>query len=194
MREKPTGTGADFDGQHVGVAFNLNRCGPKKAVKSPQCFTVFGGQDGRLVAGYVDAILLEDVRFVVSDAGLRRIRKTKQRAVVAWVEGTARDPDKVKRRLGDMRSWVGFTFCPYTDDDFVVPQGKQERCAPGANRPGAPIVEAKWVYFDSLSKKAIALPRGGYSRNVAARARMNTEVDLSVLAGMIGGDVTSMTG
>jgi len=186
-----TGTGADFDGQLVASAFNLNRCGPKKHPPMAECFTIFG--KGRRVLAYVDSVLLEDATFVVSKAGVARIRKKKAREVIAWVEGTARDPEKVKKRLGDMREWVPVTFCPYTDDEFMMPEGPQERCGPGARRPGTPIAQAKWVYFDSASKKAIALPHG-YTKNPAAVNRLRGEGELSALAEMVGGDVTSMGG
>ena len=39
------------------------------------------------VIGHTDKIFLKNVRFFVSKKGVERIRKRKQKSVVAWVEG-----------------------------------------------------------------------------------------------------------
>ena len=159
-------TGAAYDGELVNVAFNLARCGPAKKVKKAECFTIlFGGScstKGKVEA-YVDRVLLEDVDLCVRPAGVRWIReqfkkgKGKQRQVIAWARGIVRDPDcpLVKKRLGRFADWDTLTFCPYTDDEFMIPKGGQARCGPTLkrrDRPGTELLAAKWVYFDSSGR------------------------------------------
>lgn len=168
--------GKDFAGELVGTAFNLNRCGPWKKTKSPECWTVFEkpsrarlGTAGK-VRGYVPSILLEDVQFYVSQPGVKRIRRQGRRQVIAWVQGIARDPGSAaaRRRLGDLQQWRGFTFNPFRDETFVLRDGRK------------PIEHADWVYFDAKGN-AVALTRkkGSYKANGAFPMR---EVSLDWVA------------
>lgn len=177
------GTGTDFQGELVNVAFNLARCGPNRKTKKPECFTIFeGGSCGTKgkVAGYVDRVLLENVDFCVRHKGVEWIRKQwrerrkKERQVIAWARGTVRDPDAppVRRRLGNLADWAALTFCPYVDDEFMVPTGEQARCGPTLrrrDRPGRELLSAKWVYFDSSG----AYGAGIVKEEQASRYRVN---------------------
>ena len=89
----------------VRVYYNLNR----------NCLSVID-KTTRLVIKYVAAISLTNVKFIVSQKGIERIRRNKRRAVIAFVEG-------------DVVAWHGMCFDdkplslvkfnPYQYDAFV---------------------------------------------------------------------------
>jgi len=140
----------------VHLAFNLNQCKTGKPRKTDYCYTIAEargkGTFGR-VRAYVDTALIEEPEFITSKAILRGARKRGQRQVFAWVRGVMRDPEKrsVKRQLGDLSDWLPLTVCPFTDETFMIPVGPQKPCKPGMDpqdRPGIPVVGARWAYFD----------------------------------------------
>jgi hypothetical protein len=85
----------------------------------------------RLVIEHSDAVQLENVKFVVSTKGVEKIRATKRKRVVAFVEG-----DYVSSEHGGSnnvrRSRVYFN--PYKVDQFMIGE--------------LPIYEADHVYIE----------------------------------------------
>lgn len=168
------GTGAEFDGQRVVVAYNLHNCRVGRAPRPDErCFTVRGSVSGRVLA-HVDEILLEDVEFIVRESGLRRVRERGVREVFAFARGTARDPARAARggRLGSFASWEGIAFNPFQDDSFVL---RRDR--------GHPVWSARWVYFRDrrgIARDAMDNPRGEPIMDAA---------DLDALVAEIGGEI-----
>jgi|SRR5215475_8121477 len=85
----------------VRVHWNLHRGGYSVTV---------GGK----VVAKPDAVCLRDVRFVVSDAGLARMRRLGRRKVVAWADGVVCGCHDA---TGD---GVHVTFNPWKGDRFTV--------------------------------------------------------------------------
>ena len=92
-------------GQRVRVYFNLHR----------QCLSVMDKKTRRVIA-HVDSIHLDDVRFIVSAAGLARVRREQRKSVIAFVEGNVTE----LRGEGDRSEWVRAYFNPYKVDQFMV--------------------------------------------------------------------------
>lgn len=115
-------TPASLIGTRVSVHYNLHRC---RAGGDPapgeRCFVVrAGGPSGR-VAGYTGAFELADAKLVVQPGGLRRVRQTGQRAVMAYYVGrlVALDaPD-------DASAWTPLAFNPFRDESFVDRRDRQ---------------------------------------------------------------------
>jgi len=105
----------------VRVHWNLHRGGYSVTVK------------GRVVDTPA-AVCLRNVRFVVSDAGLARIRKLGRRKVVAWAEGELCSPVEAPAGAPTV------TFNPWKGDRFVI------------RETGAPIDQASCVRFSSGTK------------------------------------------
>ena len=72
----------------------------------------------RLVVAHVDSIHLENVKFIVSTAGLVRLRREKRKNVCAFVEG-----DYIlghgERVIGNP-VWMRAYFNPYKVDHFII--------------------------------------------------------------------------
>lgn len=83
---------------------------------------------GRVV-GHVPSLVLQDVRFVISLSGVRRIRLRQAREVVAFARG-------IPAESGDPAGALRVRFDPYRSDDFTLPDG-------------APISAAALVLFAS---------------------------------------------
>ncbi|WP_175543978.1 MULTISPECIES: hypothetical protein [Methylobacterium] len=97
---------------------------------------------GRVV-GYVSALALRDVRFVVSAAGVARIRRRGQREVVAYARGALTE----SRPVTDSAQRVHFN--PYVAAAFLLPDG-------------TPIAAAAFVAFLSDgSCRAVPIPSEG---------------------------------
>jgi hypothetical protein len=77
-------------------------------------FSVMDPRTGRVVAG-VDDITLADVAFRVQPAGLRRIRRERQRAVCAYAIGTV----VAVGTQPDVTGCDRVSFNPYKGDTFM---------------------------------------------------------------------------
>lgn len=71
---------------------------------------------GRVV-GHASTLCLQDVRFVVSAAGVARIRRRSQREVVAHARGVLAESVAVPDGALRVR------FCPYRAPAFTLPDG-----------------------------------------------------------------------
>lgn len=94
-------------GQRVRVYYNIRR--GRLSVMDKKT---------RLVVSREDSVELANVRFIVSRKGLERIRATKRKAVIAFVEG-----DLVSTGYGakgKRKGWSRAYFNPYIVDQFVV--------------------------------------------------------------------------
>lgn len=80
---------------------------------SRACFSV--RQSGR-VMGHASSLTLRDVTFVVSLAGVRRIRLRQAREVVAFARGFPAES-------GGLAGGLRVRFCPYRSTDFTLPDG-----------------------------------------------------------------------
>ncbi|MCJ2040853.1 hypothetical protein MKK55_18140 [Methylobacterium sp. J-059] len=74
------------------------------------------------VVGHVPSLVLRDVRFVVSLAGVRRIRLRQAREVIAYARGV---PAESGLPIGALQ----VRFCPYRSTDFTLPDGAPIRAA-----------------------------------------------------------------
>ncbi len=93
-------------GQRVRVYYNLRK----------HCLSVMDKKTG-LVIAHVDSIQLDNVKFIVSAAGLARLRKRKRKSVIAFVEG---DYSMAYGKWGDCDTWSQAYFNPYKVDQFMV--------------------------------------------------------------------------
>jgi hypothetical protein len=162
-------------GQEVKVHYNLHRCSRGVDPKEGEsCWVVSTRQQGRWkVAGYVEGLLMKDVTFKVSRAGVDRIRRIKKRKVVAWFEGVAANPNtkSMKRAIGS-DDWLGVGFNPFEGYDFYLYETDEA------------IDEAPLAYVSG--RKAITLleiPNPGYEAGHA-------EEELEVLIEVLGEDVS----
>ncbi len=88
-----------------------------------KCLSVMDKSTRRVIK-HVQGISLSNVKFIVSKKGVERIRRRRQKAVVAFVEGTVAawhaNPDcatcKAQRDVGIV------TFNPYKWDTFIFKQ------------------------------------------------------------------------
>lgn len=94
-------------GQRVRVYFNLHK----------GCLSVMDKRTRRVIA-HADAINLVNVNFVVSKAGLKKVRDTKRKRVIAFVEGDYTHGNGWK--VIDNPDWQTAYFNPYKVDTFVV--------------------------------------------------------------------------
>lgn len=76
----------------------------------------FSIREGGRVVGHRQGVMLRDVTFIVSAAGVRRIRLRAQREVVAYARG-----DLWKSPLAATALRVRFN--PYRSPDFTLPDG-----------------------------------------------------------------------
>ena len=196
---KPRLTGADFDGELVHLAFNLNQCRAGKPRKTDYCYTIAEakgrGTFGR-VRAYVDRALIEAPEFITSKAILKTARRLGQRQVFAWVRGIMRDPDKMTK-LGPASAWRPLTVCPFSDETFMIPVGRQAPCRPGVDaslRPGIPLATAKWAYFDltgtreSWRMHAVVIPYSEAKKNATSGALLRA-AELAAIAKRRGGTI-----
>lgn len=92
--------------QRVRVYFNLHK----------QCLSVMDKKTRRVIA-HVESIHLDDVKFVVSKAGLARVRREKRKSVIAFVEGDYLASD-IQKNVHHV-DWRSAYFNPYVVDSFV---------------------------------------------------------------------------
>lgn len=95
----------------------------------------------RLVIAHTPIIHLTDCRFIVSAAGLARVRREQRKSVIAFVEGDYTEPPC--EQTGE---WDRVYFNPYEVDQFMV--GDE------------PIEEASSVIIKNKSIYARGIPCG----------------------------------
>lgn len=97
-------------GQRVRVYYNLHK----------QCLSVMDKKTRRVIA-HLPAVHLTNCKFVVSAAGLARVRREKRKSVIAFVEGDYAciwdEGMPCKTSMGD---WQQVYFNPYKVDQFVI--------------------------------------------------------------------------
>lgn len=79
---------------------------------------------GWRLRGHVDMIFLEDVEFIVSEAGRKRVLVTKRKNVHAFIEGEEidfiRNPLKIKNLADDKLSQKLVKYNPYAGESFML--------------------------------------------------------------------------
>lgn len=109
-----------IEGQRIRVYYNIRK----------KCLSVMDKKT-RLVIARPDSISLNNVKFIVSAAGLARVRREQRKSVIAFVEG-----DYVTKRAERIifnPEWERVYFNPYKVDQFMVGE--------------LPIYEANQVYI-----------------------------------------------
>tara|TARA_R110000824_G_scaffold304530_5_gene492349 strand:+ start:94 stop:471 length:378 start_codon:yes stop_codon:yes gene_type:complete len=94
-------------GQRIRVYYNLRK----------KCLSVMDKKTG-LVVTHCDAINLDNVKFIVSQAGLKRVRRNQRKSVIAFVEGDYATSDGSK--VFGNPEWATAYFNPYKVDQFMV--------------------------------------------------------------------------
>jgi len=112
LRGKPYHRSAEalnkaLSGQRVRVYKNLHLdCWSIKAME---------GEDKGKVIAYSDEVTLTQVRFVISEAGRKRVLREKKKNVHAYVEGKVRQPMKTPTYTDD---FFGLRYNPYESCGF----------------------------------------------------------------------------
>lgn len=101
--------------QRVRVYYNLHK----------KCLSVMDKKT-RLVVDHVDSIQLDNVKFIVSAAGLARLRRRKRKSVIAFVEGDY--TSKNVKKVIDGPEWQRVYFNPYYVDQFMVGDVPIDEC------------------------------------------------------------------
>ena len=105
-------------GQRVRVYFNLRK----------HMLSVMDLKTRKVIA-HCDFINLDNVKFIVSQAGLKRVRAEKRKQVIAFVEGNFVHSNGEK--VVENPDWTTVYFNPYKVDHFVVgeqPIHEADRC------------------------------------------------------------------
>jgi hypothetical protein len=161
-------------GEYVRVHYNRHRCRQGLDPKPGEaCWVVKTKQNGKWrVAGYVEGILLEDVEFVVKTEGVDRIRRTGDREVIAWFEGTVANPNtkRMKKAIGG-GEWEGVGFNPFEGYSFYLYDSDEE------------VDHAPLAYVSG--RKAIAL----FDMPNPSEEADDPEEYLEILVEEVGGDV-----
>lgn len=95
------------NGQRVRVYYNLHK----------HCLSIMDKKTRRVV-GHADFVHLENVKFIVSAAGLARVRRERRKQVIAFVEGDITVSNGEK--CDSDPNWTRAYFNPYKVDTFVV--------------------------------------------------------------------------
>lgn len=106
-----------------------------------QCLSVM--QSGK-VACHAENVLVENVRFIVSKAGQKRVRETKRKNVHAFIEGTWIDTRVFSLYRYDA---VELYYNPYTCDGFIDRKSGQivsiaKYCDASSDPNGSPYIMA----------------------------------------------------
>jgi hypothetical protein len=168
----PHSTSERFDGVFAAVAYSLHECRlDKPAHEGEFCFTVRPGGPNGKVAAHVDRVLMEDVKFVVRESGIRRIRASKVREVIAFAVGTIRAPSKRNLQKLDLDSAVSVTFNPHKDTTFVLRDDRSVH-----------VYSADWCYFSG--RRGVVIEYSSVLQNPAP-----TLYDLEEVTDELGGCV-----
>lgn len=113
-------------------------------------YSLLDAKTGR-VAGYAEDVILENVKFVVSEAGRQRVLREKRKGVHAYARGevlSADEPDtaKIARTLGAKSDWESLRYNPYLFETFVRAADE------------APVFEAKYARLNKDGLVAILPP------------------------------------
>lgn len=73
----------------------------------------------RRVITHCDFIHLDNVKFIVSQAGLKRVRRRKRKSVIAFVEGDYSNTGHGEKVI-DNPKWERVYFNPFRVDHFMV--------------------------------------------------------------------------
>lgn len=95
-----------INGQRVRVYFNLRK----------RVLSVMDVKTRKVIA-HCDYISLDNVKFIVSQAGLKRVRAERRKQVIAFVEGNF---SHGHGKVIDNPEWTTAYFNPYKVDHFVV--------------------------------------------------------------------------
>lgn len=111
----------------------LNHIDPRKRVRvyrnlHNQCYSV---KQNNLVLVHADVVSLEEVKFIVSKAGQKRVRDEKKKNVHAFVEGYVVDSREADNHVDGNKSdedlfagksdWLSVYYNPYKCDGFTTP-------------------------------------------------------------------------
>jgi hypothetical protein len=112
-------------GKEVRVHYNLHTCRPLKPGDKPKPGEICWVAKTKQAAGWrveerFKSMLLKDCTFEVSLSGVARINRTRNREVIAWISGTAVNPDSAEARKasGTFDDWEGVSFNPFKADHF----------------------------------------------------------------------------
>lgn len=102
-------------GTRIRIHYTLERCPKGKGPYAGElCFAIRARGNGR-VSAYVKTFVLTDVKMVVSEAGIKRVRKIGRRKVIAHYEGTLDAVDQAVSHRGLERIW----FDPFIHHKFM---------------------------------------------------------------------------
>ena len=141
----------DLVGRHVSLAYNIPRCVRRRPNQTAACYSVRFSQaykrgpigswrPGKKVMGYVRRIVLRDVRWWVSQAGIDAIRRPSkksgkpQRSVCCYALGVVASSGDAARPSFKQEGWEAIGFNPFRHRCFVV---KDEIC----------VRESDWAVF-----------------------------------------------
>jgi hypothetical protein len=116
----------DLAGRKVALAINLHRCRPGKPIPDgAACFSVREKpRSSSKVLGYVDRVVLKDVKFVVNERSLERIQNRGTREVCCFVVGTVMRPRAPELKGACACEWTPIHFNPFRSPCFTTPKGK----------------------------------------------------------------------
>lgn len=114
-------------GQRVRVYYNLHRL----------CLSVMD-KKSRLVIAHTPIIHLTNCRFIVSAAGLARVRREKRKSVIAFVEG-----DYTAMSCEQTGEWKRVYFNPYKVDQFMMDDNPIEEAS-------SVIIKNKSIYAKGI--------------------------------------------
>lgn len=116
----------DLAGRTVALAINLHRCRPGKPIpEGAACFSVREKpRSSSKVLGYVDRVVLKDVKFVVNERSLERIQNRGTREVCCFVVGTVMRPRAPELEGACACDWTPIHFNPFRSPCFTTPKGK----------------------------------------------------------------------
>lgn len=162
-RKIPRVSGSRFVGKPVAVAYNRHQClvtHPRKP--GEHCFPVRAKPtSSSKVLGYADELWLEDVSFFVSPSGLRRVKDTGTRDVIAFVVGTGMKPKRPATLK--KRGWFDVRFNPFEQGCFY--DARSDAC----------LRTAKYAVLRNRGIRAFGAEKG---KPVGSQRELNPELVL----------------
>lgn len=105
----------------VSLYRNLHKKGYVYSVRS---------EETKRIVDYVESILLQDVKFVVSKKGRERVLKEKRKNVHAFIKGNI-----IQKNISNIDEWIKIMYDPYKYSSFVDENGKE-------------VISAEFVYVN----------------------------------------------